>query len=223
MSGLPSILKSPLFWSAALAVVLTGVVFALLSGGPSGGYESGPGEVSDRRDATGGMLDGIFDGDPAATAQAGDDAVDGEAPRPLSQEAQSAEVDLVAVRKALPKNLYWELAAPTEDVAEQKRRRERENEINEQFGRVQANVASEAEIREYYAFQKRRSQDFIEFLSYVIKKHGDELSERDEGLYGLGIELHTARIEHIPRALEEALARKTVHDRKRREWLAGQN
>ncbi|MEQ9364524.1 MAG: hypothetical protein RIF32_09785 [Leptospirales bacterium] len=218
-------MKSPLIWSLGIALILAGLVFAVLFDPASESDPRSAGELSDSANSKGSILGGILESESAngAAGAKGDGNGAGPPPAPTSQEAQSAEVNLVAVRKALPKNLYWELAAPTEDEAELKRREERDSKLNEQFGRVQANLATAAEIRDYYAFQKRRSEDFIQFLKYVMAKHGDELSMRDEGLYGLGIELHTARLKEIPRALDEALRRKVEHDRKRQDWLAGQN
>ncbi len=226
-------LKSPLVWSLVVAVLLAGGVFALLfesSGGTSADYDGEHSRAADAEPAAGGgLFDGIFSTGPDAAGEGADGTRSAQADEleestdPRSQEAMSAEVDLVAVRKLMPNNLYWELGAPTEDPAELKKRAERKAEIDQQFGKVQANLASVDEIRDYYAFQKRKSEDYLKFLKHVTTKYGDELSVRDEGLYGLAIQLHTERVKAIPRAVQDALRRKSEHDKKRQEWLAGQN
>lgn len=217
-------MKSPVIWSLAIAVALAGIILILLTGtGPESGEDrtSQSGQVA----PGGGLLDGIIGSAEGEQTDSDTDVSESDAPAagPLSQEAMSAEIDLVAIRKALPDNLYWELKSPTEDAAELKRRAARQAEIDKQYGRVQANIASEQEIHSYYDFQKRQSEDYVKFLKYLMTKHGDELSQRDEGLYGLGIKIHTARLKDIPRAREDAQKRRVVHDRKRQEWLAGQN
>jgi hypothetical protein len=65
---------------------------------------------------------------------------------PIDELVPGSGIDLEAVRAAMPDNLYWEFAAPTQDqrlLAERDRERARWNET---FGRVQAGDASKEEI-----------------------------------------------------------------------------
>jgi hypothetical protein len=117
-------------------------------------------------------------------------------------------VDLEDLRTRLPNNRYWELGAPTKDPEVARARAERAKRNNEIFGRTQTGEATEPEIRAYYAEQRRVSEDYLELSKLVLKEKGDEIPERDRGLFELSANLHTARLKQIERDLADALARR---------------
>ncbi|MGK3988480.1 hypothetical protein WME99_35885 [Sorangium sp. So ce136] len=127
-------------------------------------------------------------------------------------------VDLERLRAQLPDNLYWQLGAPTDDPGELQARADEQERWDDLFGKVQSNTASEEEVRRYYEHRRRVSEDYIQLASLALAQHGDELPERDRGLYELSIEMHRSRLAEIPRLIEGALARKQAQDRARDEW-----
>lgn len=141
----------------------------------------------------------------------------------IFQEAPSSEVDLVALRREMPDNLYWQRAVPTEDPEELHARAKAAAERNELFGKVLSNTASVAEIQSFYADKLRQSNDYAAFVKRLLEKHKDQLSERDLGLFGLALELHTARAVEIPREEADALARRAKYQEKRAAWLTQSN
>lgn len=116
-------------------------------------------------------------------------------------------VDLEALRAKIPDNLYWELGAPTSDVEVAKRRAERARLSNEAYGRIQANEATEAQIRDYYTDKRRISTDYLELATLVLKEQGDNLPERDRGLFEFSANLHRERLTQIDRDQRDALER----------------
>jgi hypothetical protein len=131
-------------------------------------------------------------------------------------------VDLDEARKALPDNLYWKLSAPTNDPQLQEWRDAERARWNVEYGKILSGTATEEEIRAYYDQRARLSGDYVEFATYVLDHYGDTLPERDTGLLKLARRLHLARLEEIPRKVEEALQRKQAQDAARAAWLADQ-
>jgi|GEM_PF-324240 len=131
-----------------------------------------------------------------------------------------SNVDLEAVRAALPDNLYWQSMAPTEDPRVLREREEAKARWNEQYGKVLSGTGSEEEIREFFQQRQRTSADAIQFVDYLLEHHAGDLTERDQQLLQLARRLHLARLEEIPRKLEEAFARKRAQDEARAAWLA---
>ena len=129
------------------------------------------------------------------------------------------QVDLDAIREAMPDNLYWELGMPTSDPDVQAERANERRRWNEAFGRVLSGTASEAEIDAYYAQRYRLSTDYLEFASHLLENYADVLPERDVGLLGLVVEMHHARLQQMPRRVAEAHERKKRQDRLREAWL----
>ena len=217
-----SVRKLPLIIGAAIACALcAALVFVLLPGDDAGEFSRGETHTDTQ------MQD--FAGDSPASNESGgfDLTEDGDTALAKSEErvrfneAPSANVDLVAARKAMPDNLYWKHAAPTKDEKELAERVKLKRERNAQYGKVLSNTATVDEIHAYYAYKKRQSEDYVKFLQYLLQKHGDELSERDVGLYELGIELHTVRASEVPRQLNDALRRRAEYVKKKEAWLAG--
>lgn len=131
-----------------------------------------------------------------------------------------ANVDLDEVRRALPDNLYWRMAAPTRDQQEVERRARERDRWNEAYGKVLSGTGTEEEIRAFYDERARLSGDYVEFTTYLLDHYGDALPERDVSLLQLARRLHLARLEEIPRHLEQALQRKAEQDEARARWQA---
>lgn len=158
----------------------------------------------------------------AAPAAEDEGLMDGFVPAPDSDAIAAAwsVVDLDEVHKALPDNLYFDLSAPTNDpdvIAQRRAERER---WNVEYGKILSGTGTEREIRDYYDQRARLSTDYVEFTTYLLDHYEDELPERDVGLLQLARRLHLARLEEIPRKVEEALERKRQQDAAREAWLA---
>lgn len=131
-------------------------------------------------------------------------------------------VDLEEVRRALPENLYWELSVPTEDPEIVEKRAAERRRWNDEWGKILSGNATEDEIQGYYDHRARLSGDYIEFVTYLLDHYGEDLPERDVGFLELARKLHAARLEEIPRKVEEAMERKRQQDEARARWLADQ-
>jgi len=150
-------------------------------------------------------------------------------PPPPAAEAPSAEmpdeppglasVDLARVREALPDNLYWTTAAPTKDPRELEERERQKAFRNEQFGRIQSGEASDAEILDYYDYRQRASTDYVAFADYLLEHYGSDLNDQDQTLLHLARRLQLARLEAIPKLVQQARERKAAQDEARRKWL----
>ena len=142
---------------------------------------------------------------------------------PLEQADGSwAEVDLEAVRAAMPHNLYWTMSVPTKDPEVLREREEERARWNVEYGKVLSNTATAQEIDAYYAHRRRLSTDYVEFAGYLLAEYRDKLPKRDVGLLKLAVDMHLARLEEIPRQIAEAHERRTAHDAARRAWLEDQ-
>lgn len=159
----------------------------------------------------------------APPAEGGDSDENGE-PGPPAQlvAADAYPVDLARLREKLPGNLYFRLGEPTDDPAVLEMRAEEERRVNELFGKVQSNTASEEEIERYYEYRRELSEDYIELSRAVLDEYGDKLPDRDRGLHELSIKMHKSRLEAIPREIERAFARKRAHDERRKQWVEGE-
>lgn len=133
-----------------------------------------------------------------------------------------AHVDLKALQRTIPNNLYWAMAMPTKDEALIEWRREERTRWNVEYGKVLSGTGTEAEVTEYYAYRQRLSNDYVEFAGYVLAHYGDKLSAQDKALLNLAMDMHMVRLEEIPRQLAEAQERRRSHEEARRVWLAEQ-
>jgi hypothetical protein len=158
----------------------------------------------------------------AGGADAGDDPIGG--PDPLRRRGREpwAVVDLDAVRRAMPDNLYWKMSAPTTDQDLVRWREEERDRWNVAYGKVLSNTATPDEIDAFYTHRERLSSDYIEFAGYLLANYGEKLPRRDVALLKLAIDMHLARLEEIPRQMSDALARHEAHEAARQEWLAEQ-
>ena len=120
-------------------------------------------------------------------------------------------MNLDALRSRLPGNRYWALGAPTSDPEVARARAARAERDNTALGRVQANDASPAEIRAYYAERRALSSDYLELAALVLKEQGDQLAPRDRGMFELSVNLHRARLQQVDRDEADALARLRPH------------
>ena len=131
-----------------------------------------------------------------------------------------AVVDMDAIRAAMPDNLYWKMAMPTQEPRVLQERDEERARWNDEYGKVLSGQATEEEVRAYYAHRYRLSTDYVEFVNYVLDHYEGELPDQDVGLLHLARRLHLARLQEIPRKIEEALERKRAQDAAREAWLA---
>lgn len=129
-------------------------------------------------------------------------------------------VDMEEVRAAMPDNLYWKLSLPTEDPNVIEERAAERARWNVEYGKVLSGTGSDEEIRAYFDRQARLFGDYIEFTTYLLDHYREQIPERDIGLLELARRLNQARLEEIPRKVEEALERKRQQDEARRAWLA---
>jgi len=135
-------------------------------------------------------------------------------PRELGELGPSNDgypVNLDALRARLPGNRYWELGAPTSDPAVARVRAARAERDNKALGRILANEASPDEIHAYYRERRAVSRDYLELSELVLREQGDQLPERDRGMFELSVNLHRARLQQIDRDESDALIR--IHAR----------
>ena len=128
-------------------------------------------------------------------------------------------VDLEEVRAALPDNLYWKTSAPTDDPALLEEREREKAYRNEQYGQVLSGTGTDEEIVDYYDHRMRASTDYVQFVDYLLEHYGSDLNDQDQTLLHLAKRLHGARLEEIPRRMQEARERKAEQDEARRKWL----
>lgn len=140
------------------------------------------------------------------------------APPLLAREPANAGVDLEALRRKLPQNLYWELDAPTDDPRALREREERARRWDVIFGRIQSGAASEEEIASFYDHRRRVSEDYRALSLQILGDQGERLDERERGLHELNVRMHTQRLEEIPRKKAAALERKRAQDERRENW-----
>lgn len=135
---------------------------------------------------------------------------------------QPHPVDLQALRAKLPDNVYWTLAAPTQDPEVLKQRDEETRRWNDVYGKVLSGMATEEEVHQYYAHRREVSEDMMAFASTVLADYGDQLPEQERGLYELSLDMHRTRLSELPRQEQEALARRKEQERRREAWRQGQ-
>ncbi|MFZ1863670.1 MAG: hypothetical protein WAU39_05560 [Polyangiales bacterium] len=133
------------------------------------------------------------------------------------------DLDYEALRKQTPDSLYWLMAAPTDDPDMLQARRKAREERNRQYGEVVSNTATVEQIRDYYAYKRKLSEDYIEVLQLILDEHGDELSERDVGLLELALSMHSSLLSDLPSKEDDALQRKAEYDRVKRAWQEQQS
>jgi hypothetical protein len=221
-------------WSRRSAPVLVGVLaaFALVNWFAWGPREHTGGEPRDEAESRARSAREVADPSGEDVPGPGDVGESGlppaAAPETASEDSEAmddalaaawAQVDLNEVHRAMPDNLYFELAVPTTDEAVIEARAAERRRWNEEYGKVLSGTGTEEEIRAYYDQRARLSTDYIEFTTYLLDHYRDVLLERDVGLLELARKLHAARLEEIPRKVEEAFERKRQQDEAREAWL----
>ena len=221
--GVDTRLRGPR-WLAVSAVLAVAAALGFGAVGETPLAESGPGREAKAASAVSSPEPPLPDdgarrlGPPAAGERHGAALAGSAADTPEDAAGSGYPVDLERLRAQLPDNLYWQLGAPTDDPRELQARADEQERWEVLFGKVQSNTASEEEVLRYYEHRRRVSEDYIQLASLVLAQHGDELPERDQGMYELSIEMHRSRLAEIPRLIEDALARKQAQDRARDEW-----
>jgi hypothetical protein len=133
-----------------------------------------------------------------------------------------AQVDMDAVRRALPDNRFWTAHMPTKDaavLAEREREQERERALRT---KVESGNASREEVDAHFTHLHKVFTDGIEFTTYLIEHYGEDLSERDVGLLMLARKLHRARLVELPREHARAHELRERMEKARSEWQAMQ-
>ena len=128
------------------------------------------------------------------------------------------DIDLREAQAVMPDNLYWQKGAPTKDPAVLEAREQEKKRRNEEYGRVLAGDANEAEVNAYYDYRERLSTDYLEFAEWMRNRYGDKISDEFRGMLDLSIKLHKARLAQIPQDREDALARSREHEKIRQDW-----
>ncbi len=161
---------------------------------------------------------------PIEPAEDGDAAIGDDALPELREAPRGAwvHVDMKALQRTIPNNLFWAMAMPTKDEALIEWRREERTRWNVEYGKVLSGTGTEEEVNDYYAYRQKLSNDYVEFAGYVLAHYGDKLSAQDKALLNLAMDMHMVRLEEIPRQLAEAQERRRQHDEARRVWLAEQ-
>jgi hypothetical protein len=152
----------------------------------------------------------------------GMDALEGETALDDEMAQAWSAVDLEEVRKAMPDNLYFKQSAPTKDPQVEAERDQERVRWNVEYGKVLSGTATDEEIQAYFDHRARLSSDYIEFTTHLLDHYGEQLPERDVALLELARRLHAARLEEIPRKVEEAFERKRQQDAARAAWLKDQ-
>lgn len=130
-----------------------------------------------------------------------------------------AQVDLEALRAQMPNNLYWQLAAPTQDASVLAQRKEITSYWEAQFAKINANLASEVEIRAYFDHRQRRSEDYVEFATVLLNQYGDVLPEQARHFQVFARNLNLVQLQELPKKLTQALENRKRFLAKREAWL----
>lgn len=138
---------------------------------------------------------------------------------PGDDAASWAKVDLDALQAQMPDNLYWTLAAPTQDAAVLAQRKELKEYWEDQYAKINANLASEEEIRAYFEYREQKATDYVEFATALLHQYGDELSEQAHHFQVFARNLNVVQLQELPRKLTHALENRKRFIAKREAWL----
>ena len=131
------------------------------------------------------------------------------------REVALANIDLEALKEKYPNNLYWEMAAPTQDEALKEQRKDTRDYWRQQRNQISANLADEYTIREYYTYQNALSEDYVAVTDDILDNYSEGLSESDYRMLLMANRLHAKRLQEIPGQLDKSLQH-------RRDFLARQ-
>ena len=121
-------------------------------------------------------------------------------------------VDLDALRKKLPDNLYRKHGVPTDEPKELERRALDDHDWNVRLGKVQSNTASEPEIARYYDHRRQLSHDYAELSRTILTDYGPNLDEQNKGVFGLAAQMNEQRLKQLPLEESRALARHKAYE-----------
>jgi len=208
----------------ALALVVVALVYALRPEGEPAAPEAAPPAPATSPAAPAPAPEARAPAPPPQAAAAPSPLDLTRPPEPVEDEntPKVHPVDLQVIRAKLPDNLYWELAAPTQDPEELARRDAVSRRWNELYGKVLSADATVEQIREYYQHRRKVSEDFIAFSETVLTQYGEVLPERDRGLHELSIDMHRTRLAELPAQEQDALERREAQERRREAWRQGQ-
>ncbi|KZZ43687.1 hypothetical protein A3765_04810 [Oleiphilus sp. HI0130] len=131
-----------------------------------------------------------------------------------------AKVDLDGIRDAIPNNLFWMMSAPTTDetvLAEREAKREALKVIET---KMMARRATEQEIRDYYSYQTKLSEDYVIALTEIINRYGHVIPDEDYSGQALARTLHLSKLQEMPSKLTQALEQRQQFLSERAEWMA---
>lgn len=129
-------------------------------------------------------------------------------------------VDLDALQREIPDNLYWALGAPSDDPDILATRRAWQDEQERLKGLVVSGTGSRSDIEAYFDRRTRQSRDYVAFVERVLQQYGAELPEREVGLYELSRAMHKKRLEDLPAERERAYVRQAEQEKRREQWRA---
>jgi hypothetical protein len=128
------------------------------------------------------------------------------------------DIDLREAKALMPDNIYWQQGAPTKDPEELARREAEKKKRNEEYGRVLAGDASEDEVKAYYDYKKRVSEDYLEFSEFMARRYKSTDHKEMVGLLDMATKMHAEKLKQLPTELEEALARAREREKVREDW-----
>ncbi len=113
-------------------------------------------------------------------------------------------VDPYILHREFPDNLA--LPSLNEDDAKKKRDDRRKRDL--EFGQIQANRATEEEINAFYAHQTQLAKDGLQIVEFVLKKYRTDFNEKNLKKHEFLVKAFKDRLEKIPTKQEEALERR---------------
>jgi hypothetical protein len=128
------------------------------------------------------------------------------------------DIDLREAKTLMPDNIYWQQGAPTKDPDELARREAEKKKRNEEYGRVLAGDASEDEVRSYYDYKKKVSEDYLEFSEFMARRYRSSDHKEMVGLLDMATKMHAEKLSQLPAELEDALARAKEREKVREDW-----
>ena len=131
-----------------------------------------------------------------------------------------AKVDLDEVRNAIPNNLYWTMSAPTTDEAMLAEREAKREELQTVETKMMARHATEQEIRDYYSYQTKLSEDYVIALTEIINRYGHVIPDDDYSGQTLARTLHLSKLQEMPSKLTQALEQRQQFLAEKSEWMA---
>ena len=131
-----------------------------------------------------------------------------------------AKVDLEEVRDAIPNNLFWTMSAPTVDEALLAERDAKREELKTIETKMMARLATDQEIRDYYSYQTKLSEDYVIALTEIINRYGHVIPDDDYSGQTLARTLHLSKLQEMPSKLTQALEQRQKFLADKAEWMA---